>query len=409
MAIQPNHLFSFLFTISALSSSCYGGRNLQLLSNITHAESLSEVNTYSVNDYGAKGDGKTDDTQAFVKAWDEACSSSNAIFLVPRGKTYLLKPITFKGPCKSSLTIKFVGNILASNVRSDYKDNARQWLVIKYVDHLSVEGGGSIDGNGKIWWENSCKINKKNPCKHAPTALVFKNCNNLVVSNLRIQNAQQMHLSFSQCNHVSASGISISSPEKSPNTDGIHITHSQNIKVTNANIGTGDDCISIEDGTQIVRATDITCGPGHGISLGDNNSKVHVSDIIVDGATLSGTTNGIRIKTWQGGSGSATNMKFLNIKLDDVDNPIIIDQNYCDQAKPCKKQKSAVQVKNVVYKNIKGTSSSKSAVVFDCNAKYPCKGIIMENIDIKKTNGKVAGATCDNVQLSKVVDVSPQC
>ncbi|KAL2923618.1 Polygalacturonase [Bienertia sinuspersici] len=386
MAIQLNHFFSILFTIFALSSSCYGGRSLQLLNKINPGESLYEANTFNVNDYGAKGDGKKDDTQAFVKAWDEACSSSNAIFLVPSGKTYLLKQITFKGPCKSSLTIKVAGNILASNDRSDYKDNVRQWLVIKSVDNLSVEGGGYIDGSGKIWWENSCKINKKNPCKHAPTALVFQDCNNLVVSNLKIQNAQQMHLSFSQCNHVSASGISISSPRKSPNTDGIHITHSQNVKVTNANIGTGDDCISIEDGTQIVRATNITCGPGHGISvgsLGDNDSK--------------------------GGSGSATNMKFLNIKLDNVDNPIIIDQNYCDQDEPCKKQKSAVQVKDVVYKNIKGTSSSKSDVVFDCNAKYPCKGITMENIDIKKTNGKVARATCDNVQLSKVVDVSPQC
>lgn len=34
-------------------------------------------------------------------------------------------------------------------------------------------------------------------------------------------------------------------------------------------------------------------------SLGDNGSEAHVSDIIVNGATLSGTTNGLRIKTWQ--------------------------------------------------------------------------------------------------------------
>ena len=27
----------------------------------------------------------------------------------------------------------------------------------------------------------------------------------------------------------------------------------------------GDDCISIEDGSHSVRATNITCGPGHGI------------------------------------------------------------------------------------------------------------------------------------------------
>jgi hypothetical protein len=40
----------------------------------------------------------------------------------------------------------------------------------------------------------------------------------------------------------------------------------------------------------------------------------------------------------QGGSGSATDIKFQNIVMDNVTNPIIIDQNYCDKKKkPCKK------------------------------------------------------------------------
>ena len=33
-------------------------------------------------------------------------------------------------------------------------------------------------------------------------------------------------------------------------------------------------------------------------SLGYGNSEALVSDITVNGATLSGTTNGVRIKTW---------------------------------------------------------------------------------------------------------------
>ena len=40
----------------------------------------------------------------------------------------------------------------------------------------------------------------------------------------------------------------------------------------------------------------------------------------------------------QGGSGSANNIKFQNIEMKNVANPIIIDQNYCDQLKPCKEQ-----------------------------------------------------------------------
>lgn len=40
----------------------------------------------------------------------------------------------------------------------------------------------------------------------------------------------------------------------------------------------------------------------------------------------------------QGGSGSASSIKFQNIEMQNVKNPIIIDQNYCDHDGPCKQQ-----------------------------------------------------------------------
>jgi polygalacturonase len=68
-------------------------------------------------------------------------------------------------------------------------------------------------------------------------------------------------------------------------------------------------------------------------SLGDDNSRAEVSGILIDSVQLYGTTNGARIKTWQGGSGYAKDITFQNIIMDNVQNPIIIDQNYCDSAK----------------------------------------------------------------------------
>lgn len=43
--------------------------------------------------------------QAFEKAWEEACSYEGAVFVVPQ-KNYLLKPITFSGPCKSNIAVQ---------------------------------------------------------------------------------------------------------------------------------------------------------------------------------------------------------------------------------------------------------------------------------------------------------------
>jgi polygalacturonase len=123
-------------------------------------------------------------------------------------------------------------------------------------------------------------------------AVTFFECQNLIVKDLKIQNAQQMHVTFKKSNHVLVSNLTVTSPEESPNTDGIHITKTQNIQITDSVIGTGmllllppspdsflhrifldcpvffnegDDCISIVSGSHHVQATGITCGPGHGI------------------------------------------------------------------------------------------------------------------------------------------------
>lgn len=55
----------------------------------------------------------------------------------------------------------------------------------------------------------------------------------------------------------------------------------------------------------------------------------------------------------QGGSGSASNIKFMNIEMQSVANPIIIDQNYCDQDKPCKPQVTFQNPIIIIIKKIK--------------------------------------------------------
>ncbi|KAJ0245876.1 Polygalacturonase ADPG1 [Hirschfeldia incana] len=368
-----------------------------------------EASTVSVSDFGAKGDGKIDDTQAFKKAWKKACSTNGVTnFLVPKGKTYLLQTTQFIGPCKSLRSFQILGTLSASTKRSDYNNDKNHWLIVEDVNNLSIDGAstGIIDGNGKTWWQNSCKFDQSKPCTKAPTALTLYNLKNLDVKNLRVRNAQQIQISIEKCKNVDVKNVEITAPGDSPNTDGIHITNTQNIRISNSDIGTGDDCISIEDGSQNVQINDLTCGPGHGISigsLGDDNSKAYVSGINVDGAKLSKTDNGVRIKTYQGGSGTAKNIKFQNIRMENVKNPIIIDQNYCDKDK-CEKQESAVQVNNVVYRNISGTSTTDVAIMFNCSEKYPCQSIVLENVDIKGGT-----ASCKNVNVKDQGTVSPQC
>ncbi|KAL9317628.1 hypothetical protein ACSQ67_014145 [Phaseolus vulgaris] len=93
----------------------------------------------------------------------------------------------------------------------------------------------------------------------------------------------------------------------------------------------------------------VKCGPGHGISigsLGKYKEEEPVEGITVKGCTLKGTTNRVRIKTWPNEPRSITinDMKFEDITMDNMQNPIIIDQEYCPNNQ-CSKGSIKVSIK----------------------------------------------------------------
>ncbi|KAL4195223.1 hypothetical protein AMTRI_Chr05g63570 [Amborella trichopoda] len=321
---------------------------------------------------------------------------------IPAGKTFLLNPTTFRGPCKSpAINIqvheqthrerereyKVSGNILAPSSISSWGNDKEHWIHFKCVDGLSIQGSGTIDGQGHAWW----------PIKSAQEthALSFDVCTNLKLRDLHIVNSQQRHIAIHNSNTVYIGGLHINSPEDSPNSDGIHIQSSQHVNVENSFIATGDDCISIGDGTYDVNASKITCGPGHGISvgsLGKDGSRSTAEMIHVKDSFFIGTKNGARIKTWQGGSGFARNIIFENLIFTDVENPIIIDQYYCPN-KGCKNQTSAVKVSDVQFIGVHGTCKSEVAVSIACSESIACTNIVVNGLEIRSSEPQVAITT----------------
>ncbi|GMY26247.1 probable polygalacturonase At1g80170 [Fagus crenata] len=356
------------------------------------SERGSEV-LVNVDSFGAVGDGVSDDTQAFVKAWDIACSTPKSVFLVPQGQRYLVNATRFKGPCSDKLVIQIDGMIIAPDEPKNWDPKLpRTWLDFSKLNRVIFQGNGVIDGSGSKWWAASCKKNKSNPCKGAPTALTIESSSAIMVKGITIQNSQQMNFVISKCDSVHVSGVQVSSPGDSPNTDGIHITESTNVALENCKIGTGDDCVSIVNASSTIKMKTIYCGPGHGISigsLGKDNSTGIVSKVVLDTAFLKNTTNGLRIKTYQGGSGYVRGVRFQNVRMEDVANPIIIDQFYCDSPSTCQNQTSAVNISQIVYKDVSGTTKSEKAMKFACSDTVPCSNIILSNVDLEETDGTV--------------------
>ena len=124
-------------------------------------------------------------------------------------------------------------------------------------------------------------------------------------------------------------------------------------------------------------------------SLGVHNSQACVSNITVRNAVIKESDNGLRIKTWQGGTGSVTGIAFDNIQMDNVMNCIIIDQYYC-LSKACLNETSAVHVNDISYRNIKGTYDvRRTPIHFACSDTVACTNIELSEVELFPQEGQL--------------------
>ncbi|XP_042012368.1 probable polygalacturonase At3g15720 [Salvia splendens] len=358
----------------------------------------------NVVDYGAIGNGQADDTQAFAKAWEATCASlSPTTMKVPSGKTFLIQPLRFIGPCKSnSTTVKIDGNLVAPNNPYSWRCDGNvchQLLYFHQVDGLTLKGQGIIDGQGQQWWTNTNL--------YRPTIMEISNSNNVSIDGgLTFKDSPSKHIVLNGIQSLSISGLTIEAPGDSPNTDGMLLQYCTNVHITSSRIGTGDDCIAIINGTLNARIDNIVCGPGHGISigsLGNHGAEAIVEDITVSNVLFRNTSdvrtpstsNGARIKTWQGGRGYVRNIHYEKLWFHDTVYPIIIDQFYGGNQYIT--SNNAVEISNVSFNVIVGISSGADAVVLNCSKAVPCRDVVVQNLHVVTDGAKPAAYSCENV------------
>ncbi|XP_041013113.1 polygalacturonase At1g48100-like isoform X1 [Juglans microcarpa x Juglans regia] len=374
--------------------------------------------TFNVLDFEAKGDGSTDDTQAFRAAWAAACKVEASMMIIPSNYIFLVGPISFSGPyCQPNIVFQLDGTIIAPTSSKVWGKGLLQWLEFTKLRGITIQGKGVIDGRGSVWWQDApfddpvddeielivplnstVEKNLSAPVRSQlgrimpsikPTALRFYGSFNVTVTGITIQSSPQCHLKFDNCMGVLVHDLSVSSPGDSPNTDGIHLQNSKDILIHSSNLACGDDCVSIQTGCSNIYIHNVNCGPGHGISigsLGKDSTKACVSNITVRDITMQNTMNGVRIKTWQGGSGSVQGVLFSNIQVSEVQIPIVIDQYYCDK-RTCKNQTSAVALSGINYERIRGTYTVKP-VHFACSDSLPCLDVTLTAIQLKPQQEK---------------------
>jgi polygalacturonase len=198
--------------------------------------------------FGAKGDGKTLNTRFIQKAIDECSKQGGGTVKFPAGDyvsgTILLKdnvrlqlddqaallgsldiadytaPDTFRSGNGAAMGFCFIGAVGATNV--------------------SIVGAGVIDGRGKELLAARPKGNNARPF-----LMRFVRCDQVSLNGIHLQGPAAWTTHFFQCKNVSAEQVTIASRGLA-NNDGFDIDSSENVRIQNCNVDSGDDAVCLK-------------------------------------------------------------------------------------------------------------------------------------------------------------------
>jgi len=130
---------------------------------------------FNVRDYGAVGDGKTMETAAITKAIDACAAAGGGTVYFPPGK-YLTGAIVLSS--NMTLEVDSGATILGSENRDDYPLRDNPWIkgrklvssliYAEDAENITICGSGTIDGQGRAWWQTIFDRHGKSDAKTAP-------------------------------------------------------------------------------------------------------------------------------------------------------------------------------------------------------------------------------------------------
>ncbi|WP_217594701.1 glycoside hydrolase family 28 protein [Cohnella sp. GbtcB17] len=279
---------------------------------------------YDVRAYGAAGDGSTLDTVAINRAIERCRDSGGGTVLLPAG-TYLSGTVFMY----SDVTLHLdAGAVLLGSPNVDdypalpYTSEYRNTALIAAIgaERFSIEGRGTIDGNGDAFAEYASadllrdfdasytrqgeayfRENDKADdgpveMKRRPGILILiLNGRDAQVSRLHIRNAPNWCLHVAGTDGALLTGLDIKNSLLVPNADGIDVSRSRNVRISDCNIEAGDDGLAFSP-----------CAEGFGGGANEN--------IVVQNCMIQSRSAGIRIG-WD--AYNFRNFQFHNIVIRD--------------------------------------------------------------------------------------------
>lgn len=382
-----------------------------------------EYVTLNVRDFGAKGDGVSDDT-AYLQAAIMSCPQNSRV-LVPRGvyrftNLFLKSDLTIELaegaelkaiPDKTRLAV-LPGRIQSYDEKGEYLiaswegnplESFASILTGIQVKNVVICGRGSIDGSADFdnWWN----VEKRKGDPARPKMMFLNNCENVVLQGVTIKNSPcwNMHPCFSR--DLRFLDITIQSPADSHNTDGIDPESCENVEIAGVYFSVGDDCIAIKSGkmymgkkyktpSKHIVVRNCYMNKGHGaVTIGSEISG-GVDDIQIRNCVFYHTDRGLRVKTRRGrGKDSVLRgITFDNIKMEYVRSAFVINSfyycgtdgktEYVSSKKPLSVDERTPSVKDVHIRNVECIGTHVAGVYFYGLPEQKIEQVEMENVRI---------------------------
>lgn len=344
---------------------------------------------FSILDYGAKADDKTDCLPAIKSAIDACNKAGGGSVIIPAGTYFVKGPIHLKSNVNLHLDdnaiIKFSTNdddylpLVLTRYEGVELMNYSPLIYAYGQTNIAVTGKGTFDGqaDNDHWWnwvgkkefgwkegmpKQSDKENEPKLMLMAaqgvpvedrvfgkghymrPTMIEFYNCKNILIQGVTVINAPFWLLHPTLCENVMVDGVTTNS--LGPNNDGCDPESCKNVIIKNCSFTDGDDCIAIKsgrdaDGRRInvpsknIIVQDCQMKDGHGgVVIGSETSggveNVYAEDCVMSSPHLE---RAIRIKSNSCRGGILKNFYFRNLKIGQVHEAVIkINMHYFNES-----------------------------------------------------------------------------
>jgi len=326
------------------------GVDVSAAARVKPARPVIPARTFNLADFGAVGDGQTMNTAAFKKAVAAVNQAGGGKLVVPKG-VFITGPFELCSSLDFHLdagamvqapaTFEALGLPDPSTLKTQAEASAVKigpLISGRGLHDLAITGPGTIDGNGSHWWawsERAERAHRGRLIYSRPHILVINDCSRLLVADITLSNSSKYHLVAAGITDLTVERVKVRAPwdGSGPNTDGIDIGPGTNFLVRDCDVDTGDDDICIKSGGTNVLIENNTIKHGHGISIGSGTVN-GVNNMLVRHNTFDGADNGIRIKSMRGAGGLVQNVRYTDIQMKHVANPIILQLDYVDNNRP---------------------------------------------------------------------------